>query len=219
MPSSVSAHRLSGGERDVGAPHARGRSPPATYGRQRVLAGVAARAVAAVVAERDRLGERDVEAERPGDRRGHLGDLEGVGEPGALVVVGEHEHLGLAGQAAERGGVQDAVAVAFEAGAARVGLLLDERGRRRPMAWVASGASVAASSLLACARRLSGVGAAARPTSRRGRAATLAGDVAGHRRRPALRLARPRLVPCRMGPRYGRVARAQPYRGADRRRR
>ena len=34
--------------------------------------------------------------------RGHLGHLERVGEAGALVVVREHEHLGLAGQAAER---------------------------------------------------------------------------------------------------------------------
>ena len=56
-------------------------------------------------------------------RRGHLGHLEGVGEPGALVVGREHEDLGLPGQAPEGGGVQDAVAVALEAGAERVGLL------------------------------------------------------------------------------------------------
>ena len=54
-------------------------------------------------------------------RGGHLGHLEGVGEPGALVVVGEDEDLGLAGQPAEGGRVQDAVAVALEAGAQRVG--------------------------------------------------------------------------------------------------
>ena len=84
---------------------------------------MAAGAVAAVVAEGDGLGEGDVEAERPGHRRGDLGDLEGVGEPGALVVVGEDEHLGLAGQPAERRGVEDAVAVALEAGAPLVGLL------------------------------------------------------------------------------------------------
>ena len=60
----------------------------------------------------------------PGDRRGDLGHLERVGEAGALVVLGKDEHLRLAGQAAEgRGAVQDAVAVAFEAGAERVGLL------------------------------------------------------------------------------------------------
>ena len=39
------------------------------------------------------------------------------------MVVGEDEHLGLAGQAAEGGGVQDAVPVALEAGAPRVRLL------------------------------------------------------------------------------------------------
>ncbi len=67
--------------------------------------------------------ERHVEAERPGHRRGHLGHLEGVGEARALVVVGEHEHLGLAGKPAEGGGVEDAVAVALEAGPPLVGLL------------------------------------------------------------------------------------------------
>ena len=51
------------------------------------------------------------------------GDLEGVGEAGALVIGGVHEDLGLPGQAPEGGGVQDAVAVALEAGAQGVGLL------------------------------------------------------------------------------------------------
>ena len=115
---------------DVGAP--RGVVEAAVeVRRQRVLAGMAAGAVAAVVADRHRLDERHVEAERLGDRPGHLGDLEGVGHPGALVVVGEHEHLGLAGQTAERRVVQDPVAVAFEAGAERVGFLVDAPGCRR----------------------------------------------------------------------------------------
>ena len=109
-------------QRDVGAPHgvvvAAG-----DVRRQGVLAGVAARAVPAVVAEGDGLGQRDVEPEGAGHRRGHLGDLEGVREAGPLVVVGEHEDLGLAGQAAEGGGVEDAVAVALEARAPLVGLL------------------------------------------------------------------------------------------------
>ena len=123
------------------APQMAWSKPPATYGRERVFAGVAAGTVAAVVAERDGLGERHVEAERTGDRRGDLGDLERVGEAGALVVVGEHEHLCLAGQAAERAGVQDAVAVAFEAGAPRIGRFLDRRGCRRRWPRVASVAS------------------------------------------------------------------------------
>ena len=122
MPSSVSAHRLSGAS-VTSAPHSAWSKPPSTYGDEGVLAGVPARAVAAVVAEGDRLGERDVEPERPGHRRGHLGHLEGVGEPRALVVVGEHEDLRLAGQPAERRGVEDAVAVALEARAPLVGLL------------------------------------------------------------------------------------------------
>ena len=78
-------------------------------GIQSVLAGVAARSVPAVVAEGDGLGQGHVEPARPGHRRRHLGHLEGVGQPGPLVVGGVDEDLGLAGQAAERGGVQDAV--------------------------------------------------------------------------------------------------------------
>ena len=58
-----------------------------------------------------------------GDRGGDLGDLEGVGQPGALVVGRVDHDLGLAGQPAEGGGVHDPVAVALEAGALVVGLL------------------------------------------------------------------------------------------------
>ncbi len=97
--------------------------PPVEIGGQRVLAGMSARAVAAVVAEGDGLGEGHVEAAGPGDAGGHLGHLERVGQPGALVVVGEDEDLGLAGQATKGGGVEDAVAVAFEAGPPRIGLV------------------------------------------------------------------------------------------------
>ncbi len=71
-------------------------------GVERVLAGVATGPVAAVVPERDGLGERDVEPQRPGDGARDLGHLERVGQPGALVVLGEHEDLGLARQATER---------------------------------------------------------------------------------------------------------------------
>ena len=51
-----------------------------------------------------------------------------------MVVVGGHEHLALAGQAAERPAVLDAVEVALEAGAEAVGLLVDGpvAGARRP---------------------------------------------------------------------------------------
>ena len=122
MPSRVSAHRLRGA-RDTSAPHGGVVEPLGQVGVERVLAGVAAGTVPAVVAQGDGLGERHVEPAGPGDGRGHLGHLEGVGQPGPLVVVGEDEDLGLAGQPAEGGGVQDAVPVALEAGAPRVGLL------------------------------------------------------------------------------------------------
>ena len=113
------------GEGDVGAPlgvviatvHIRAEG---------VLAGVSAGPVSTVVPERDGLGERHVQAEPGGDGPGHLGHLEGVGEPGALVVFREDEHLGLAGQSPERRAVQDAVPVPLEAGAERVGRFDEE---------------------------------------------------------------------------------------------
>jgi hypothetical protein len=67
---------------------------------------------------------------RLADRARDLGDLERVRQPGPLMVVGEHEDLGLAGEPTERRGVQDAVAVALEAGAERVGLLRRSRDHR-----------------------------------------------------------------------------------------
>jgi hypothetical protein len=111
-------------ERDVGAPH-RVIEPLRHVRRQRILGCVTAGAVAAIVADRDGLGERHVETDRPGDRSCDLRDFERVGEARALMVVGEDEHLCLAGQAAERVRVQDAVAVTLEAGAERVGLLVE----------------------------------------------------------------------------------------------
>ncbi len=91
-----------------------------------ILARVAAGAVPAIVAERDRLGECDIESERPRDRDCDLGHLEGVGQASALVVVGEDEDLGLACQTPERRRMQDAVTVAFETGAELIGFLFDE---------------------------------------------------------------------------------------------
>ena len=66
-------------------------------GVQRLFAGVAAGSVAAVVSERDRLGEGHVESHGARDAGRHLRDFEGVGEARAHVVVGEDEDLGLAG--------------------------------------------------------------------------------------------------------------------------
>ena len=76
------------------------------------------------------------------------------------MVVGEDEHLGLAGQPAEGGGVQDAVAVALEAGAQRVRLPPSRRRRPAPRARVAPGARLA-SSAASRARGGHGAGSAA----------------------------------------------------------
>ena len=107
------------------APHTAWSYPSAEIGRQRVFAGMAAGTVAAVVAERDRLDERHVEPQRPPDARRDLRDLERVREPRALVIGGEDEDLRLAGQAAKGARVQDAITVALEAGAHRIGRLVD----------------------------------------------------------------------------------------------
>ena len=109
-------------QRDVGTP-GRMVEPAVEVRGQRVLAGMSTRPVPAVVPDRDRLDERNVQAQRLGHRPCHLGDLEGVGHARALVVVGEHEHLRLAGEPPKGRVVEDPVAVAFEAGAERVGLL------------------------------------------------------------------------------------------------
>ena len=96
---------------------------PVLVAAQRLLAHVAERRVAHVVAQADRLGEVLVEAQRSGDRAGDAGDLERVGEPHAVVVaLGREEDLRLVLQPAERLGVHHAVAVALELGAHRVGL-------------------------------------------------------------------------------------------------
>ena len=69
--------------------------------RQRIFTGMAARTVPAVVTDRHRLGEGDVEAERLSDRSGDLGYFERVGHPGALMIFREDEHLCLAGEPAK----------------------------------------------------------------------------------------------------------------------
>ena len=124
MPSSVSRTEVEIVEHDIGAPH-RVVVALGQIRREGVFAGVAARAVAAVVAERDRLDERNIEPQRPADARGDLRDLERVREPRALVIGGEDEDLRLARQPAKRTRVQDAITVSFEARAHRVGGLFD----------------------------------------------------------------------------------------------
>ena len=91
---------------------------------ERVLAGVPTRSVTAVVTHRDRLGQRDVQTQCPGDGGRNLRDLERVREPCALVIVREDEHLRLARQAPERRRVEDPITVPLEARPQRVGSLL-----------------------------------------------------------------------------------------------
>ena len=82
---------------------------------ERALAGVAEGRVAEVVRQRDRLGQVLVEPEGARQRAGHLRGLDRVREPRPVVVaLVVHEHLRLVLEAAEGGGVDDAVAVALE---------------------------------------------------------------------------------------------------------
>ena len=113
---------VQGREGDVGTPDGMVEAL-VEEGRQGLLAGVAAGAVTAVVAERDGLGQGHVEPVGAGDAGGDLGDLEGVGEAGAQVIGGKDEDLRLAGQAAKGGGVEDPIAIALETGAVGVGRL------------------------------------------------------------------------------------------------
>ncbi len=85
---------------------------------QRVLAGVAERRVPEVVREADGLGQRLVQAQRAGDGARDLRHFHRVREARAIeVALVVHEDLRLVDQAPERGGVDDAVAVALEFGA------------------------------------------------------------------------------------------------------
>ena len=94
-------------------------------GVEGLFTGVATGTVPAVVSQSDRFGQGGVQTQRARHAGGHLSDFEGVGQAGAHVVIGEDEDLGLAREAAKRRGVQDPVAVAFEARSVQVGLLVD----------------------------------------------------------------------------------------------
>ena len=86
------------------------------------LAGMSKRRMAEVVGQRQRLCQVLVEAELPGQRAGDLGHLQRMGKPGTVMIAFvEHEYLGLMLQAAKRGGMDHAVAIAPEraAGPAR----------------------------------------------------------------------------------------------------
>ncbi len=92
---------------------------------QRLFAVVPEGRVAQVVREAGRLDEVGVAAEGGAQFAADLGALQGVRQAGAgagvpdLAAGAGRDHLGLAGEASQRGGVQDAGAVALEGGAAR----------------------------------------------------------------------------------------------------
>ena len=82
---------------------------------QGVLARVAEGGVAEIVAQGGGLGEILIEAQGAGHGAGDLGDLQGMGQAGAVVIPrGGEEHLGLIHEAAEGLTVDDAVTVALE---------------------------------------------------------------------------------------------------------
>ena len=89
-------------------------------GVERVLAGMPKGRVPKVVAERDGLGEVVVELERASEGARDLRHLDRVGEAGAeMIALVIDEHLGLVGEAAESGRMDDPVAVALEVGPRR----------------------------------------------------------------------------------------------------
>ena len=92
---------------------------------QGILSHVSEGGMPQVVAQGHRLGEVLVEVQGPGDGAGYLADLQGMGEPGAVMVaLGSQEYLRLMLEAAKGLAVDDAVAVAHETGAQRVWGLL-----------------------------------------------------------------------------------------------
>jgi hypothetical protein len=87
---------------------------------QRILAGMAERRVAEIMHQGHALGEILVDLQGPRQRARHLGHLDRVGQPGAVMIaVGTDEDLGLVLQPPEGGRVDDPVAVALEVGARR----------------------------------------------------------------------------------------------------
>jgi hypothetical protein len=90
---------------------------------KRLLAGMAEGRVADIMREAKRLGEILVEAEHASDGAADLRHFDAVGQADAeMVPVGGDEDLRLVAEAAERNGMDDAIAIALEsvAGAAHL---------------------------------------------------------------------------------------------------
>ena len=105
---------------------------PGHAGVERVLPRMPEGGVAEVVAKRDGFGEIVVELESARERAGDLRHLDRVGEAGAeMIALVIDEHLGLVGEAAEGGRMDDAVAVALEFGPRRRRRLGNQARRAR----------------------------------------------------------------------------------------
>jgi hypothetical protein len=84
-------------------------------GIQGVLPGVSKGRVAQIMRQRYRLGQFLVQAQQSRNRAADLRHFQAVRQTRAeMVALVVHEHLGLVFQAAESGGVHDAIAVALE---------------------------------------------------------------------------------------------------------
>ncbi len=89
-------------------------------GVEHFLAGMAETGVAEVMGERGRLGEVLVEPEAARESAGNLRHLDRMGQAGAEMIAFERdEDLGLVGEAAEGGRMDQPVAVALEIAARR----------------------------------------------------------------------------------------------------
>src|SRR5690349_643912 len=84
-------------------------------GVERTLAGVPEGRVAEIVRQRQRFGEILVEPELARQRAGDLGDLQRMGQAGAVMIaLMEHKNLGLVLEPAKRGRVDHPVAIPAE---------------------------------------------------------------------------------------------------------
>ncbi len=107
-------------------------------GVQRILPGVAERRVAEVVRQRHRLDQVFIQLQQPRDGAADLRHFQAVGQPGAeQIAFVVDEYLGLVFQAAEGGGMNDAVAVALEFGARCGGRFGMQRARGSGLEWAA----------------------------------------------------------------------------------
>ena len=106
--------------------------------RQRVLAGMAEWGMAKVVGEAQCFGQIFIKTERTGHRAADLRHFDRMGEADPKVIaVGRDEHLRLVAEAAERDGVDDAVAVALENIARSPGTAIGFRkGPAARLAWL-----------------------------------------------------------------------------------